>query len=130
MPTVKATDTVSGRSVPTTFALVVVSNTITVSELIKARLLQRTAELKENSVEKMALGFRRDAREVVLNPTRRKAKRLEDIDTMYDESVECFQNNKLFVFVDGKQATELQETFAINADTEVRFLHLKPLVGG
>lgn len=56
--------------------------------------------------------------------------RLVDWQKQADVAVEAFQRNGFFVLVDGRQVTELDEELELDADSEVRFVRLVPLVGG
>ena len=45
-------------------------------------------------------------------------------------ALQAFEDGLYFVFVDGKQATDLQETVMVNPDSEIQFLRLVALAGG
>lgn len=46
------------------------------------------------------------------------------------KALEAFKQNQMIILIDDKQAESLEEEVFINANTDIRFMQLTPLVGG
>ena len=68
--------------------------------------------------------------EVALNGYRLREPRRLDWRKQADAAEEAFGRNGFFVIVGGRQVEELDEELDLEADTEIRFVKLTPLVGG
>jgi hypothetical protein len=110
--------------------LEVASETITVQELIRARVF---AEVEAYNEKKPGFfnGLVQPAEaERVLNGYRLQTSRAIDAEKQYYIALDAFQKNGFFVLVDNYQVSELQEPIIVSADTRVSFVRMMPLVGG
>ena len=110
--------------------LEVESETITVQELIRARVF---AEVEAYNEKKPGIfnGLVQPAEaERVLNGYRLQTSRAIDAEKQYYIALDAFQKNGFFVLVDNYQVSELQEPIIVSADTRVSFVRMMPLVGG
>jgi hypothetical protein len=68
--------------------------------------------------------------EETLNGYRLAKVRTLDWERQADAAEEAFGRNGFFVIVGERQVEELDEELELDADTEIRFVRLTPLVGG
>jgi hypothetical protein len=110
--------------------LEVASETITVQELIRARVY---AEVEAYNKKKPGLfnGLVQPAEaERVLNGYRLQKSRAIDAEKQYYIALDAFQKNGFFILVDQYQVSELQEPIIVNEDSRLSFVRMTPLVGG
>jgi hypothetical protein len=112
------------------FALEVLTERITVRELIRSRVYQEVQDYNR----RQPLIFRglvqpTDA-ERTLNGYELRKGRTIDWKRQYDKALEAFETNGILILVDDKQAESLDEEIVIRPGTHVSFLRLTPLVGG
>jgi hypothetical protein len=112
----------------------VLSETITVRELIRSRVYQEVQDYNLRQRTDAATPFRGlvtpgDA-ERVLNGVRLRKPREIDWKDQFAKACDAFERNGFFVLVDDKQAESLDEMVTLNHDTRVSFVKLVPLVGG
>jgi hypothetical protein len=115
----------------------VLSETITVRELIRSRVYQEVQEYNLRQRQAGTTGpatFRglvtpTDA-EKTLNGVRLRKVREIDWKDQFDKACDAFERNGFFVLIDDKQAESLEQQFTIGATTTVSFVKLVPLVGG
>ena len=106
------------------------SETITVADLIKARVYTEVNQFNQNTHPNY-FGLVQPARaERVLNGYKMKKGDLIDAEKQTYVALDAFQKNGFFVLVDNYQVGNLKEEILINDDTKVSFVRLTPLVGG
>jgi hypothetical protein len=112
----------------------VLSETITVRELIRSRVYQEVQDFNLRQRTDAAAPFRglvtpNDA-ERALNGVRLRKAREIDWKDQYEKACDAFERSGFFVLVDDKQAESLDESVTLRHDTRVSFVKLVPLVGG
>jgi hypothetical protein len=116
-----------------TMTLSVPSESITVRELIRARVYQEVAEYNDRQPSEFRLLVQPTDSEQTLNGFRmrktRKVNRI-DPDEQFDRAVQAFQGNGVILLIDNKQAESLEQRVRLTSETRVTFLRLVPLVGG
>lgn len=126
-------DETATGSVTHELTLDVLSETITVRELIRSRVYQEVADynLKRSQQDANFNGLvtPEDA-EKTLNGTRTRRARVIDWKAQFEKACEAFSHNGFFILIDDRQAETLDETVTIRHDTKVSFVKLVPLVGG
>lgn len=125
-------ETMSG-SVTHELTLDVLSETITVRELIRSRVYQEVQDynLRQRSGEAEFRGLvtPSDA-ERTLNGVRLRRPREIDWTEQFDKACKAFERNGFLVLIDDRQAESLDETVTLRHDTKVSFVRLVMLVGG
>ncbi len=132
-----ATDeTLSGQRVHS-FRVDTLAERLSVREIIRARIWQ---EVQEYNARKESAAFKGLVQptqtETRLNDTRQpkeaKAPPFKPVswETQYETALRAFQTNGFFILVHNRQAESLDEEFDLEAETEVSFVKLVPLVGG
>ncbi|HUU82110.1 MAG TPA: hypothetical protein VM243_01280 [Phycisphaerae bacterium] len=109
-----------------------VTERITVRELIRSRVYQ---EVKDQNVKaRQGNVFRGLVRptdaEETLNGYRMRRPRELDWQKQFDVALEAFDKNGFLILVDNHQVERLDEEIRIDPTTQVTFLKLVPLVGG
>jgi hypothetical protein len=110
--------------------LVDMPDRVSVRDLIRTRVREEVARANANRSEATSLLVAPVDAEKTLNGYRLRAERLIDWERQAEVAVEAFEQQRFFVFVDGRQVEALDDEVALGADSEVRFLRLTPLVGG
>ena len=106
------------------------AETITVADLIKARVYSEVNQFNQNTHPNY-LGLIQPARaERVLNGYKMKKGDLIDAEKQTYVALDAFQKNGFFILVDDQQVENLKEEILINDDTKISFVRLTPLVGG
>jgi hypothetical protein len=110
--------------------LEVLSERMTVRELIRSRVYQ---EVQDYNVEQgqsfNGLVEPADA-EMTLNGWKLKKPRLIDWKQQFERVCEAFERNQIVVIISDRQADALDEEVTMGPNSEVTFLRLTPLVGG
>ena len=105
---------------------------LTLRDLIRTRVREEVA--KANAAIGAGRPFRTLVQpteaEATLNGYRLRKGRTIDWRRQADRAEQAFMRNGFFVLVDGRQVEDLDEELALNADSEIRFVRLTPLVGG
>jgi len=122
-------ETTSGQKT-NTFTLDCLTESLTVRELIRARIYQEVQDYNQKQPEHFRGLVEPIDAERVLNGYKLKAKRKIDWEEQFKRTLEAFERNGFFVLVGDKQAETLDQEFEIKVDTEVSFVRLMPLVGG
>jgi hypothetical protein len=110
--------------------LVDMPDRVSVRDLIRTRVREEVARANANRSQATSLLVAPVDAEKTLNGYRLRAERLIDWERQAEVAVEAFEQQRFFVFVDGRQVEALDDEVALGADSEVRFLRLTPLVGG
>jgi len=112
------------------FALEVLSERLSVRELIRSRVYQEVQDynLRQPQVYR-GLVQPTDA-ERTLNGFTLKKPRQIDWKHQFDKAIEAFEANRILILVDDRQVDSLDEEIVIGPRTRVSFLRLTMLVGG
>lgn len=129
-------DETAGGRVTNELSLDVLTETITVRELIRSRVYQEVDDHNRRVRQNAAATFNGlvtpTAAERTLNgPTVGRGKVREiDFRQQFEVACEAFDRNGFFVLVGDKQAETLDENLTLHTGTAVSFVKLTPLVGG
>ena len=134
MPTVTITDQTTGGKTTGELTLDILTEKITVRELIRSRVYQEVQDFNR----KQASGGGRDFQglvqpteaEVTLNGYKLKKAREIDWKKQYEKACAAFEGNGFLILGDEKQVEDLEEEVTLTARSTVTFLKLVPLVGG
>jgi hypothetical protein len=122
-------ETASGQKT-NTLTLDCLTETLTVRELIRARIYQEVQDYNLKDPEYFRGLVEPTDAEKVLNGYKLRAKRKIDWEEQFQKALDAFERNGFFVLVGDKQAETLDQQFEVKLDTEVSFVKLVPLVGG
>jgi hypothetical protein len=127
-------DETAAGSVTNELTLDVLSESITVRELIRSRVWQEVQDYNLRQRQPGDATFRglvtpTDA-ERALNGVRLRTPREVDWKQQFDKACDAFTRNGFFILVDDRQAESLDEVITLRHDTKVSFVKLVPLVGG
>ncbi len=106
------------------------TETLTVRELIRARIYQEVQDYNLNEPDYFHGLVEPSEAEKMLNGNRLPKRRKIDWEQQFALALEAFERNGFFVLVGDRQAESLDETFSVQVETEVSFVKLMPLVGG
>jgi|SRR5262245_16134292 len=123
----KIVDQTLGVHPPIIRELRLVSERITLRELLKRRIDEEVVALNAGGDEVRPLVAPTE-QERRLNGE--KPARKIDPERQLTAAVEAFERTRIVIIVDGRQVLNLDEQIVATPDTEVRFLKLVPLVGG
>jgi hypothetical protein len=122
-------ETTSGQTTGS-FTLECLTETMTVRELIRARIYQEVQDYNLKEPEYFRGLVQPTEAERVMNGYKLRAKRKIDWQEQFARALEAFERNGFFILVGEKQAERLDDEFKVKADTEITFVKLVPLVGG
>ena len=124
----KIVDQTLGVHPPISRELRLVSERITLRELLKRRIDEEVAELNAggNDISPLVTPTEQERRLNGERPNRRAV----DPERQLAAALEAFERNRFVVIVDHQQVLDLDQPIVVTATTEVRFLKLVPLVGG
>lgn len=106
------------------------SETISVQDLIRARVYAEVAEYNDKKLGIFNGLVQPEEAERVLNGYRLKKARSIDAEKQYYIALDAFQKNGFFMLVDNYQVGDLEEPIIVGDDTKVSFVRMTPLVGG
>ncbi len=112
------------------FTLDVLTERITVRELIRARVQQEVRDYNLRQPEYFRGLVQPTDSERTLNGFKVRQRRRIDPEKQFERAVESFYRNGFLVLVNDRQVDELEEEIEVGLDTTVTFLKLVPLVGG
>jgi hypothetical protein len=102
----------------------------TAREIIRSRVREEV-ERHNQSLPEVFYGLvQPEESERILNGFRVRVKRPLDWEVQFKRACSSFEGNGFLLIVDGRQATNLDEPIELQADSEVQFVKLVPLVGG
>lgn len=107
-----------------------VSNKLTVAELIKQRVKQEVDEYNEKQPEIFRGLVQPTAAERLLNGFKLKKNKTLNVESQQKAALKGFEAGSIFLLVDDRQIEALDEIIEVHRDTEVIFLKLVPLIGG
>ena len=112
------------------WALEILTETLTVRELIRSRVYQ---EVQDHNLQRAGQPFhglvRPAAAEAALNGDRKPGKPI-DWKAQYELALAAFEKNQVIILVNDRQAEALDEEVTVGPGTAVTFLRLTLLVGG
>lgn len=132
MPTaILVEEKVPGQPPSEICALTLPANRITVAELIRIYV---ETQVEKHNIAKVSTAHGENyttIEEQLLNPPK-VDKRFTPAESAIevDKALLAFQSNRVFLLIDGKQASSLSEEIELTASSKVTFLKLVPLVGG
>jgi hypothetical protein len=112
------------------FTLDLLSERITVGELIRTRVYQEVRDYNLNQPEYFRGLVQPTDAERTLNGFKVQQRRRIDPEKQFERAIESFHRNGFFILVNGLQVDELEEEIEIGSETTVTFLKLVALVGG
>lgn len=107
-----------------------VPSRITLRDLIRTRVREEVAAYNSEPTREFRTLVQPTDAEVTLNGYRLKEPRRLDWEKQADTAEDAFLRNAFFVLVGDRQVEELEEELELDADTDIRFVKLTPLVGG
>ncbi len=114
----------------TEWALELLTERVTVRELIRSRVYQEVTEYNARQAGLFrGLVQPRDA-ERTREGFRLRSPRRIDWTEQYESALDAFARNGFLLLVDDRQVTDLDAEIELRHDTDVSFLRLVPLVGG
>src|SRR5262245_47645478 len=122
-------ETLNGESL-SEWALEVLTERITVRELIRSRVYQEVQDYNRTRAGTFRGFIQPEGAEKALNGWKLTKPRELDWKKQFDRGVEAFEKNQVLILVNDRQAESLEEEIAIGPETRVTFLRLTPLVGG
>ena len=112
------------------FALEVLTERITVRELIRSRVYQEVQDYNRSQPEVYRGLVQPTDAEATLNGYRLRKAQTIDWKKQFDKAIAAFETNGILILVGDKQAESLDEEIVVGPDTRVSFLRLTHLVGG
>ncbi|MBI3467989.1 MAG: hypothetical protein HY000_33700 [Planctomycetes bacterium] len=112
------------------WALEVLTDRITVRELIRSRVYQEVQDYNLKQPEVFRGLVQPTDAEQTLNGFKLRKGRQIDWKRQCEKALEAFEQNRVLILVDEHQAESLDEEIEVKPGTEVTFLRLVPLVGG
>ncbi|HZV05720.1 MAG TPA: hypothetical protein VE999_11610 [Gemmataceae bacterium] len=112
------------------FALELLTERITVRELIRSRVYQEVQDYNQRQPQVFHGLVQPTDAEINLNGFKLRKPRTIDWKKQFDKAVEAFESNGIVILVDDKQVESLDEEIVIQPETRVSFLRLTMLVGG
>jgi hypothetical protein len=112
------------------FALELLTERITVRELIRSRVYQEVQDYNQRQPQVFYGLVQPTDAEINLNGFTLRKPRTIDWKKQFDKAIEAFESNGIVILVDHKQVESLDEEIVIRPDTRVSFLRLTMLVGG
>ncbi len=112
------------------FTLDLLSERITLRELVRTRVYQEVRDYNLHQPEYFRGLVQPADAERTLNGFKVQERCRIDPEKQFERAIESFYGNGFFILVNDRQVDELEEEIEIGADTTVTFLKLVPLVGG
>src|SRR5262245_66416343 len=122
-------ETLNGESL-SEWALEVLTERLTVRELIRSRVYQEVQDHNRQCAEVFRGFIQPEGAEKVLNGWKLKKSREIDWKKQFDRGVEAFERNQVLILVNDRQAESLEEEIEVGPETRVTFLRMMWLVGG
>ena len=106
------------------------SETVTIEDIIEARVRQEVGNYNKKLPEYYNGLVEPTDSEKTVNGYKLRSKKPIDEEKQVYVALDAFQKNGFFVLVDSQQYTSLDEAIQLQADTQISFIKLTPLVGG
>ena len=103
---------------------------ITVRDLIRTRVREEVAVYNSKPTREFRMLVQPVGAEVALNGFKLSEPRRIDWEEQANVAETAFLGNGFIILVGDRQAADLDEEIELDADTDIRFLKLTPLVGG
>lgn len=103
---------------------------LTLRDLIRTRVREEVARVNADPGREFRTLVQPADAERTLNGFRLREPRRLDWEKQAEVAEEAFRRNGFFVLVGDRQVEDLDEELQLDADSEIRFLKLTPLVGG
>ena len=112
------------------FVLDILTETITVQELIRRRVYQEVKDYNAQQSELFQGLVQPTGAEQTLNGYRMKKARTIDWEMQYERAIAAFNSNGFILLINDEQAESLDQEIELKPETSATFLKLTPLVGG
>lgn len=127
-------DETLGKGLTHEFSLDILTEELTVRELIRSRVYQEVQDYNLRQQQQPEATFRglvqpTDA-EQTLNGCRTRQGRAIDWKQQFEKAVDAFMHNQFIILVNDLQMESLDQRIEVRPDTRVSFLRLTMLVGG
>jgi len=126
----KVRDETSSGEITMEFELTVLSEKITIRDLIKKRVFDEVDNYNKNAPDMFRGLVQPSESEKAVNGFKLKKRKKVDREKQFKMAAEAFGTSSLIVIVNDRQAESLDEEIIIGPRTLVSFLKLVPLVGG
>lgn len=123
-------DETSGGEIINEISVSLKSSTVTVREIIEARVEHEVKHYNEKLPQYFQGLVQPTNAEKTLNGYKMRERKKVDPEKQVYIALDAFQKNGYFVLVDDKQAESLEQEVIIKPQTVVSFVKLTPLVGG
>ena len=112
------------------FVLDLLTEHITVRELIRSRVYQEVQDYNRRLPESVrGLVQPNDSEETVDGFKLKKPRQIE-WKAQFDRAIEAFESNRVLILVNDRQVESLDEKIVVGPNTSISFLKLTMLVGG
>lgn len=112
------------------FVLDVLTERMTVQELIRRRVYQEVKDYNADQTEMFQGLVQPTDAEQALNGYRMKKPRQIDWEEQYNRAIAAFNSNGFILLINDEQAESLEQEIELKPETSATFLKLTPLVGG
>jgi|SRR5688572_3979429 len=131
MPTLTIRDGALGGATLHEFSLDVLTERITLRELIRSRVYQEVQDHNVRQPEHVRMLVQPEGAELALGGAfRLRERRSIEWKPQFDRAIEAFERRGLLVLVDDGQVADLDAEVVVGPRTTVTFVRLLPLVGG
>jgi len=121
--------TMSGETLQE-LSLDVLSEQISVRELIRSRVYQEVQDHNRRQPARFAGLIEPEGDELTLNGEKPTRPRQIDWNRQLERVLQAFRNNQILILLGDRQLTDLDEEIVIGPKTEISFLRLTLLTGG
>lgn len=123
-------ETMAGERIHS-FTLESISEQMTVREIIRARIWQEVHEYNSAKRASAFLGFVQPVgdEQRLRSPSKTSFSPV-NWEAQFETALTAFQSNGYFIIIGNRQAENLDDTYLVEAETEVSFIKFIPLVGG
>ncbi len=121
--------TLSGQTLQE-WSLEILTERITVRELIRSRVYQEVQDYHHRQPECFPGLIAPGEDELALNGAKPARPRQIDWHRQFDRAVQAFRKKQILIFCNERQVEDLEEEIEIKPGTEVSFLRLTMLTGG
>ena len=123
-------DETAGGKTLNELTLDILTEKLTVRELIRSRVYQEVQDYNRKAPEHFRGLVQPIGAEQTLNGFKLKRRRDIDWKKQFELACEAFGRNGFFILVDDQQAEDLDDQIELKTGTRVSFVKLTPLVGG